>query len=78
MLGHRAQRIEHAGSTAVPSLVAKPIIDMLLAVIDSADESAYVPDMEAAGYKLRFREPDRSEHRMFKGPDTDIDLQVFS
>jgi GrpB-like predicted nucleotidyltransferase (UPF0157 family) len=78
VLGHRALRIEQAGSTAVPGLVAKPIIDMPLAVIDSADEGAYVPDMEAAGDKLGIREPDRYEQRMFKGPDTDIDLQVFS
>jgi GrpB-like predicted nucleotidyltransferase (UPF0157 family) len=39
-LGNRALRIEHTGSTAVPGLVAKPIIDMLLVVIDSADEDA--------------------------------------
>ena len=49
-LGNRALRIEHTGSTAVPGLVAKPIIDMLLVVIDSTDEDAYVPDLEAAGY----------------------------
>jgi GrpB-like predicted nucleotidyltransferase (UPF0157 family) len=78
VLGRRALRIEHVGSTSVPGLVAKPIIDVLLVVGDSADEAAYVPDMEAAGYSLRIREAYWYEHRMFKGPDTDINLHVFS
>jgi GrpB-like predicted nucleotidyltransferase (UPF0157 family) len=78
VLGRRALLIEHAGSTAVPGLVAKPIIDMLLVVVDSSDEGAYVPDMEAAGYSLRIREADWYEHRMFQGPGADINLHVFS
>jgi GrpB-like predicted nucleotidyltransferase (UPF0157 family) len=78
LLGDRAVLVEHAGSTSVPGLAAKPIIDIVLAVPDSADESAYVPTMEAAGYVLRVREPDWFEHRMFKGPDTDINLHVFT
>lgn len=78
VLGDKALRIEHVGSTSVPGLCAKPIIDILLVVKDSADEPAYVPALEAAGYKLRVREPDWYEHRMFKGPDTDINLHVFS
>ncbi len=77
VLGSRAVRIEHAGSTSVPGLAAKPIIDMILAVTDSADESVYVPDLEAAGYVLRIRESEH-EHRMFKGPDSDVNLHVFS
>jgi GrpB-like predicted nucleotidyltransferase (UPF0157 family) len=77
-LGESALLIEHVGSTSVPGLCAKPIIDMLLAVPDSSDEPAYVPDMERAGYVLRIREPDWYEHRMFKGPTTDINLHVFS
>jgi GrpB-like predicted nucleotidyltransferase (UPF0157 family) len=77
-LGERVVRLEHAGSTSVPGLPAKPIIDMVLEVPDSADEPAYVPDMEAAGYVLRIREPDWYEHRVFKGPDTNINLHVFS
>jgi GrpB-like predicted nucleotidyltransferase (UPF0157 family) len=77
-LGDRVLLIEHVGSTSVPGLAAKPKIDMLLVVADSADESAYVPALEAAAYVLRIREPDWYEHRMFKGPDTDINLHVFS
>jgi GrpB-like predicted nucleotidyltransferase (UPF0157 family) len=70
--------IEHAGSTSVPGLAAKPIIDIVLAVPDSADEAAYVPALEAAGYVLRIREPEWFEHRLFNGPDTDINLHVFT
>ena len=73
-----AVRIEHTGSTSVPGLAAKPIIDTLLVLADSANESAYVPAMQSAGYLLRIREPNWFEHRMFKGPDTDINLHVFS
>ncbi len=51
---------------------------MLLVVADSADEQAYVPALEAVGCVLRIREPDWYEHRVFKGPDTDINLHVFS
>lgn len=78
VLGSRALRIEHAGSTSVPGLAAKPIVDVVLVVADSADEDAYAPALEAAGYVLRIREPNWYEHRMFKGPDTDINLHVFS
>ena len=77
-LGNRALMVEHVGSTSIPGLAAKPKIDILLAVADSADESAYVPDLEAAGYTLHIREPDWHEHRLLKGPDTDINLHVFS
>jgi GrpB-like predicted nucleotidyltransferase (UPF0157 family) len=73
-----APRIEHVGSTAVPGLAAKPIIDILLIVGDSADEETYVPALEAAGYVLRIREPGWYEHRVFKGPDTNINLHVLS
>jgi GrpB-like predicted nucleotidyltransferase (UPF0157 family) len=77
-LGERVVRIEHVGSTSVPHLPAKPIIDIALEVPDSADESAYVPDLEAAGYVLRIREPEWFEHRLFKGPETEVNLHVFS
>ena len=77
-LGERVVLLEHTGSTSVPGLAAKPIIDMTLAVADSADEDAYLPALEAAGYVLRIREPDWYEHRVFKGPDTNVNLHVFS
>ncbi len=77
-LGERVLLLEHVGSTSVPGLAAKPRIDLLLVVANVADEAAYVPDLEAAGYVLYIREPDWYEHRLFKGPDTDINLHVFS
>ena len=77
-LGPKALRIEHVGSTSVPGLAAKPIIDIDLVVADSSDESAYVPELEGAGYVLRIREPDWFEHRLFKGPDTNVNLHTFS
>jgi len=77
-LGERVRLLEHGGSTSVPGLPAKPIIDMVLALPDSSDEASYVPDMEAAGYVLRIREPDWYEHRVFKGPDANINLHVFT
>lgn len=78
MLGERVLLLEHAGSTSVPGLSAKPIIDIVLALAESADEAGYAPLLEAAGYVLHVREPDWHEHRLFKGPDTDINLHVFS
>src|SRR5271165_3361051 len=73
-LGDRVLRIEHVGSTSVPHLVAKPIIDTLLVVADSADEPAFVPSLEAAGYVLRIREANWYEHRMFNRPGAEINL----
>ena len=77
-LGDRVVRLEHAGSTSVPGLPAKPLIDIVLEVPDSSDEPSYIPDLEAAGYVLRIRETDWFEHRLFKGPDTNVNLHTFS
>jgi len=74
----KALLVEHIGSTSVPGLCAKPIIDILLIVADSSNELSYVPALEVAGYTLRIREPEWFEHRVFKGPDIDINLHVFS
>lgn len=77
-LGDEALLIEHVGSTSVPGLAAKPRIDIVLAIRDSSDEPNYAPRLMRAGYVLRVREPDWYEHRVFKGPDTDLNLHVFS
>jgi GrpB-like predicted nucleotidyltransferase (UPF0157 family) len=66
------------GSTSVPGRIAKPILDILLVVASSGDEDAYLPALESAGYSLRFREPHWFEHRLLNGPDTTINLHVFS
>jgi GrpB-like predicted nucleotidyltransferase (UPF0157 family) len=63
-LGERALLLEHVGSTSVPGLAAKPLIDILLVVADSNNEAAYVPALEGQGFALRIREPDWYQHRM--------------
>jgi GrpB-like predicted nucleotidyltransferase (UPF0157 family) len=77
-LGERARRIEHVGSTSVPGLAAKPLIDIVLVVDSSADEPSYVPALEAVGYTLRTREPDWYEHRMLRRREPSVNLHVFS
>lgn len=77
-LGGRALRVEHVGSTSVPDLPAKPVIDILLVVADSANEGEYVTALEAAGYQLRIRECDWYEHRMFKDTEQRTNVHVFS
>jgi GrpB-like predicted nucleotidyltransferase (UPF0157 family) len=77
-LGDTALQVEHTGSTSIPGLAAKPIVDIVLVVPDSADEPAYVPALEAAGYVLRIREPGWFEHRVLKGTDPKVNLHVFS
>lgn len=77
-LGSRALWIEHVGSTSVPDLCAKPMIDVDLVVEDSSREDSYVPDLEAAGFVLRAREPDWHEHRVFRGADPFSILHVWS
>jgi GrpB-like predicted nucleotidyltransferase (UPF0157 family) len=70
--------LEHVGSTSVPGLSAKNVIDMVLAVVDSADEPSYIPPLEAAGFVLRIREPGWFDHRLLKAPDGNSNLHVFS
>lgn len=77
-LGEKALLVEHMGSTAVPGLIAKPCIDILLAVADSADEDAYVPELDAAGFVLRLRHPDWNEHRVLKSERINVNLHVWS
>jgi GrpB-like predicted nucleotidyltransferase (UPF0157 family) len=78
VLGERVRRVEHVGSTSVPGLAAKPIVDMVLEVTDSSVEEAFIPDLESAGYRLTIREPEWFEHRLLKGPAANINLHVFS
>jgi GrpB-like predicted nucleotidyltransferase (UPF0157 family) len=77
-LGDRVVRLEHVGSTSVPGLAAKPVIDLVLAVVDSADEAAYVPALEANGFRLRIREPAWFGHRLLEATDVAANLHVFS
>ncbi len=79
-LGERVVALEHTGSTSVPGLAAKPVIDMTMLVANVSDEDAYGPDLNRAGYVVRIREsePEWYDHRVFKGPDTNVNLHVFS
>jgi GrpB-like predicted nucleotidyltransferase (UPF0157 family) len=76
-LGAKVLSLDHVGSTSVPGLAAKPLIDINLVVADTTDEAAYVPQLEAIGYELRVREPDWYEHRMFRGFEPPVNLHVF-
>ena len=62
-LGTAAVRIDHVGSTSVPGLAAKPVIDVQVSVRDVQDEPSYVPAVEGVGLWLRMREP---IHRYFR------------
>lgn len=77
-LGDAATRVEHIGSTSVPGLGAKPIVDVLVVVEDSANESTYLPQLEAEGYVLRVREPEWNEHRMFRTVEKGIHIHIYS
>ena len=77
-LGDNILLLEHVGSTSVPGLSAKPIIDMVMAVANSSDESSYVKPLEARGYTLRIREPDWYKHRLLKSQEVQGNLHVFS
>lgn len=72
-LGGMARRVDHVGSTAVPGLAAKPIIDVQVSVEDVEDEKSYLTGLEAGGYVLRVREP---EHRMVRRPSLDVHVHI--
>jgi GrpB-like predicted nucleotidyltransferase (UPF0157 family) len=73
-LGPAALGIEHIGSTSVPGLGAKPIIDVLLAVRDITAEEDYLPHLTAVGYELRVREPG---HRMVRTRHRDVHVHIY-
>ena len=73
-IGPAVRRIEHIGSTSVPGLAAKPIVDILVAVDDPDDEAAFVPALETAGYVQRVREPG---HRMLRTLALDVHVHVW-
>ena len=72
-LGAAAGRIEHIGSTAVPGLAAKPIVDVLVVVEDPA-VPAHEAALTAAGYVLRVKE---DAHRMFRTPERDVHVHLW-
>lgn len=76
-LGEQALGVEHVGSTAVPGLPAKPIIDIDLTVPDVTDEPSWLPHLEASGFVLRVREPWWYEHRCLRLDRPRCNLHVF-
>ena len=76
-LGHVALSIEHIGSTSVPGLAAKPIIDILVVVANPGDETGYLSALKEAGYELRVREPEFDEHRMLRSTARDVHIHIF-
>ena len=77
-LGDAALSVEHVGSTSVPGLAAKPVIDIDLTVADSSDEAAWVPPLEAVGFEPVIREPWWHEHRCLTYDAPRCNLHVFS
>jgi len=77
-LGSNLLGIDHVGSTAVPGLAAKPIIDIDLTVADAADEKTYVSALENLGYRLIVREPRFHSHRLFHHDNPRVNLHVFT
>ncbi|MGH8866403.1 MAG: GrpB family protein [Actinomycetes bacterium] len=73
ILGERARLVEHIGSTSVPGLAAKPIVDIVVGIDDPDDEASFVPALEAAGYTVLVREPG---HRCFRAGEPDEPVNV--
>ena len=69
-LGELASQVDHVGSTSVPGLAAKPIVDVQVVVAD-LDRAAAL--LEEAGYVLRVREPG---HRVVKAVPPAYDANV--
>jgi GrpB-like predicted nucleotidyltransferase (UPF0157 family) len=76
-LGWRALQLEHVGSTSVPGLAAKPIIDIDLTVADPGREQDYLPPLEKAGFRLAIREPWWHGHRVLRADQPSCNLHVF-
>ncbi|HTW14464.1 MAG TPA: GrpB family protein [Nocardioides sp.] len=74
-LGERVQEIVHIGSTSVPGLHAKPVIDVSVTVADTEREEDYLPALAAAGFVLTVREP---EHRCLRLADPRTNLHVWN
>jgi GrpB-like predicted nucleotidyltransferase (UPF0157 family) len=67
-------QIEHIGSTSVPGLAAKPVVDIVVAVEDITAEEDHLDALLAAGYELRVREPG---HRLVRTPARDVHVHLY-
>jgi GrpB-like predicted nucleotidyltransferase (UPF0157 family) len=75
-LKHAALRIDHVGSTSVPGLSAKPIVDVQVSVADMSDEEDYVPKLERLGVQLRSRDDLHRYFRPFADRPRDVHIHV--
>jgi GrpB-like predicted nucleotidyltransferase (UPF0157 family) len=75
-LGDPALRVEHVGSTSVPGLAAKPVVDIQVSVADIEDEPGYVPALERAGVQLRSRDAEHRYFRPFPGASREVHVHV--
>ena len=66
-LGPVALRVDHVGSTSVPGLDAKPIVDLQVSVAALLPEEPYRDPLTANGFRFRPDNPDRTK-RFFLGP----------
>lgn len=76
-LGDRVLHLQHVGSTSVPGLAAKPVVDVDLVVADPDDEESWLPPLERAGFVLRVREPWWQQHRGLRLTEPACNLHVF-
>ncbi|HEX3753296.1 MAG TPA: GrpB family protein [Streptosporangiaceae bacterium] len=77
VLGAQIIGIEHVGSTSVPGLAAKPVIDIDLLLADTSEEARYLPALAGLGYRLVLREPWWYGHRMLVSPAADVNLHLW-
>jgi GrpB-like predicted nucleotidyltransferase (UPF0157 family) len=77
-LGSAVLELAHVGSTSVPGLDAKPVIDIDLTVADSGEERSYVPALEQQGFTLLRREPWWYGHRLLQHHDPHANVHVWS
>ena len=66
-VGEAAVGVEHVGSTAVPGLAAKPIVDLQIAVAEVGRRDLYVEQLEGIGY-LFVPDPDSPDFHFFAKP----------
>lgn len=75
VLGEQLLDVQHVGSTSVPGLAAKPVIDIACTVADAEDEQAFVPQLGSLGLVLRARLPGR---RFLRTAAKDVHVHVLT
>jgi len=73
-LGKKALRIEHIGSTSIPNMAAKPIIDIMIAVESLAQAIEHVPLIEDLGYV--YKPHDTVPERMFFAKENQPEIRT--